>query len=326
MAGDVDLEALSDLQTPWALRVAVTLRLAEHIAEGTVAIDALARVTGSDREALHNLLGHLVAKGVFAEPSPGSFALNAAAEALTDPGLRIGLALDGIGGRMAGAWSTLPGYVRSGSAHYAEVFGRPFWADLAAHPEVAASFDALIGPVGHGHPSGELPLAGGWGAVRHVVDVGGGTGAMVASLLRAHPQLRGTLIDLPGTVARSRELLAAAGVADRVTEAPQSFFDPLPAGADVYLLRGILNDWPDAEALAILRGCAEAAGAHGRVVIMKGIRDDAAPHALVIETVLLGGKQRSLSELSALALEAGLRITADGQDADGTRVVELRAT
>ncbi len=239
MAGEVDLEALSDLQTPWCLRVAVALRVAEHIAEGVTAIADLARVTGSDVEALHNVLGHLITKGVFEEPEPGRFALNATARQLMDPGMRLGLELGGIGGRMTGAWSTLPHYVRTGEPGYEAVFGRPFWADLDAHPEVAASFDALIGPPGHGHPSAGLPIDGGWADIRTVVDVGGGTGAMLAALLRAHPHLHGTLVDLPATVGRAHKLLGDAGVLDRVTLAPQSFFDALPAGADLYLLRGI---------------------------------------------------------------------------------------
>ncbi len=89
--------------------------------------------------------------------------------------------------------------------------------------------------------------------MRTLVDVGGGTGAMLAEILRLRPEIRGILVDLPRTVAFSAEIFAAAGVAERVTTVGQSFFDALPPGADLYLLRGILNDWPDREATAILR-------------------------------------------------------------------------
>ena len=86
---------------------------------------------------------------------------------------------------------------------------------------------------------------------------------MLAPLLRRHPHVRGILVDLPGTVARASEILTGAGVADRVTLAGQSFFDPLPAGADLYLLKSVLNDWPDEATVAILRRCAQAAGSTG---------------------------------------------------------------
>jgi hypothetical protein len=259
-----DLAALSDLCTPWCLHVVATLRIAEHVAAGLTGIDDLAAAAGCDADALHGVMGHLVAKGVFEEAAPSRFALNEAAGGLLDPALRVGLDLDGIGGRMAHAWATMLTWVRTGRPGYADVFGLPFWEDLAAHPEVAASFDALIGPLGHGTPDPDFPLAQGWDSVRTVVDVGGGTGAMLAEILRARPGVRGVLVDLPATVARSAEIFEAAGVHDRATTVGQSFFDALPPGGDLYLLRGVLNDWPDREATAILRRAAEAARPAGR--------------------------------------------------------------
>src|SRR5262249_44539534 len=184
------------------------------------------------------------------------------------------LDLDGFGGRMAHAWGSLLQAVRTGAPAYHRVFGRPFWDDLQAHPQIAASFDALMGPAGHGTPDPEVLVSGGWEAVRSVVDVGGGTGALLAEILRARPTVRGTLVDLPVTVARSGATFQAAGVADRVTAVGQSFFDPLPAGADLYLLKSVLGDWPDREALAILRRCALAARPAGRIVLLNGVSPD----------------------------------------------------
>jgi SAM-dependent methyltransferase len=321
-----DIWALSDLCTPWCLHVVATLRIAEHVAEGVTDIDRLAAAAGCDAEVLHSVLSHLVGKGVFDEPEPGRFALNEAARGLLDPGLRLGLDLEGIGGRMAHAWGTLLPYVRTGKPAYDQVFGRPFFEDLDAHPEVAASFDALIGPAGHGTPNPEFDLTGGWKPVRTVVDVGGGTGAMLAELLRARPQVRGILVDLPRAVARSAETFEAAGVADRVTTAGQSFFDPLPAGADLYLLRGILNDWPDPEATAILGRCAEAARPAGRVVILKSVGPDGAARSLGFELVLRGGKSRTVTQFRELAGRAGLEVVATGRQPSGYFVVECQPT
>jgi SAM-dependent methyltransferase len=317
-----DLGVLSDLRTPWCLHVAATLRIAEHIAAGHGEIGSLAAAAGCDADALHRVLGHLVSKGVFQETAPGRFALNDAARGLLDPGLHLGLDLDKIGGRMAYAWGTLLSYVRTGAPAYHEHFGLPFWEDLDAHPDVAASFDALIGSAGHGAFNSEFQITGGWDAVRTVVDVGGGTGAMLAAILRARPAIRGTLVDLPRTVARASESFRAAGVADRVTAVGQSFFDALPPGADLYLLRGILNDWPDREAAAILRRCADAARPAGRVVVLKSVGPDDAPKTLEIETVLVGGKRRTVAEFRELARQAGLEVRAAGQQPSGYFVVE----
>src|SRR5689334_10075688 len=224
---------LGDLCTPWCVHVAATLRIANHIEAGVTRIDALAAASGANTDFLHRVLRHLVAKGLFEEPAPGSFALNEPARELLDSAVLLGFDLDSFGGRMAHAWSGLLSTVRTGKPAYREIFGRPYWEDLEAHPEIAAKFDELMGPAGHGAPNPDIRLAGGWESVRTVVDVGGGTGALLAEILRARPTLRGTLVDQPATVARSRDMFQAAGVADRVTLTAQSFFDPLPAGADL---------------------------------------------------------------------------------------------
>jgi hypothetical protein len=320
----VNLEALCDLCTPWCVHVVATLGVADHIAAGVTDIESLAAAAGCNADALQSVLGHLVGKGLFLETSPGRFALNEVAQGLLDPWQRLFLDLDGIGGRMAHAWGTLLTYVRTGAPAYHERFGLPFWEDLAAHPEVGASFDALMGPAGHGTPDPDFPITGGWESVRSVVDVGGGTGAMLAEILRVRPEIRGTLVDLPGTVARSGETFEAAGVAERVTAIGQSFFDPLPAGADLYLLRKVLNDWPDRETVAILRRCAEAARPAGRVVVMGGVTLGDGARRLDPEMVLTGGKSNTLAEFRELARQAGLEVSAAGPQPSGRLVVECR--
>lgn len=175
-----DIWALSDLCTPWCVHVVATLRIADHIAAGKTRIDDLAAASGADADFLHRVLRHLVGHGVFEEPVPGRFALNEPARALLASSTRLGLDLDGFGGRMAYAWGSLLSAVRTGAPAYHTVFGRPFWEDLQAHPDIAASFDALMGPAGHGTPDPDVAVTGGWELVRTVVDVGGGTGSLLA--------------------------------------------------------------------------------------------------------------------------------------------------
>jgi 2,7-dihydroxy-5-methyl-1-naphthoate 7-O-methyltransferase len=324
--GVVDIWSLSDLCTPWCVHVAATLQIADHVAAGKEQIEDLAAAAGCDPYALHRVLTYLVGKGLFEEPTPGRFALNEPARQVRDPSVRLGLDLEGIGGRFAHAWGTLLTYVRTGKSAYHEVFGMPYWEDLDAHPDIKAQFDELMGPAGHGTPNAEFQITGGWESVRSVVDVGGGTGAMLAEILRRWPEIQGTLVDLPRTLALSGAIFHAAGVADRVTTVGQSFFEPLPAGSDLYLLRKILSDWPDREMTAILRRCAEAARPGGRVVVLGGVVADNTPIPLTIEMVLLGGKYRTLSEFQEMAREAGLEVVAAEQQPSGSFVVECRPT
>jgi 2,7-dihydroxy-5-methyl-1-naphthoate 7-O-methyltransferase len=322
-----DLFELSDLSTPWSIHVVATLRIADHIAAGTTRVDDLAAAAGCDAGALSRVLRHLVGRGVFEQPAPDRFALNDTARQLLVPQVRLGLDLDGIGGRMAHAWGSLLSAVRTGRPAYHEVFGRPFWDDLDAHPDVAASFDALMGPAGHGTPDPDVLVRGDWAGVHHVVDVGGGTGALLAEILRTHPAVRGTLVDLPRVAARAGEHLDP--FAGRATTAGQSFFDPLPAGADLYLLKSVLSDWPDQQARDILRRCADAARAAepaGRVVVLSGVSPDGAggPPPELLMLVLVGGEQRTLSQFRELAGEAGLAVEAAGRTGSGRYAVECR--
>jgi 2,7-dihydroxy-5-methyl-1-naphthoate 7-O-methyltransferase len=316
-----DLGQMLDLATPWCLHVAATLRIAEHISAGRTGIAELAAAAGCDRDALHAVLGHLVSKGVFTEESPGRFGCNRAAEQLKGSSF---LDLDGIGGRMADTWGTLLDYVRTGQPAYQQVFGRPFWEDLAAHPQIAAEFDALMGPAGHGIPDFDIELSEGWDHIRTIVDVGGGTGAMLASLLRRHPPATGVLIDLPGTVARAGEIIDSCGISSRMTARGQSFFDPLPAGADLYLLKSVLNDWPDEPTVAILRRCAEAARPDGIVAIHGGVSADETPRSLGIDMLVAGGKTSTLTQFTELARQAGLEVVAARTQSSGRFVVECR--
>ncbi len=296
------------------------------MAAGITQISQLAAASGSHADSLHRVLRHLVGKGVFEEPSPGTFALNDPAHGLLDSSVRLGLDLDFFGGRMAHAWGSLLTAVRTGAPAYDTIFGRPFWEDLQANPDMAASFDELMGPPGHGVPDPDVLVSGGWESVRTVVDVGGGTGAQLAEVLRARPATRGVLVDLPSTGARSDEIFRAAGVAERVTTAGQSFFDPLPAGADLYLLKSVLDDWPDREATAILKRCAEAASPHGRVVLLNGVSPDEGkgPSPALLMMVQVGGRDRTLAELRELARAAGLNVHAAERQLSDRFVVECR--
>ena len=316
MAAWQALGPLMDLVTPMALRVAATLRLADFMpddgtGEGVVLGDLAERV-GADPDALARMLRHLVQHGVFTEPCPGQFAANQTAALLrTGQPAAVWLDLDGFGGRMDLAFTGLAHTVRTGEPAWEQVFGQPFWAYLDANPAISASFDATMAV-----DAGRAAVADGydWTAVRHVADIGGGTGTLIAGVLRRNPHLRGTLADLPETAARARQYLAGLGLDGRCEVVGQSFFDPLPAGADAYLLSRIIHDWDDAAASAILRRCAEAAGSNGRVLVIESHAAGGDPAAFAEMNlrmlVLAGGRERTIEDYSALAADVGLQVTA----------------
>lgn len=309
------LAPVIDLVTPMAVRAAATLRVADLMTHGPVPVVELARRSGSDPDALRRLLAHLVCHGVFTEPDPGVFGLNNLATLLRSDhpgGMQVSLDLDGFGGQMDLAFTGILHTLRTGQPAWETVFGAPFWHYLAANPEMSASFDATMA-AGAEYVADDASGYD-WSVAEHVVDVGGGNGALLAAILQAHPQLRGTLVDLPDTVERGRERLAALGLDGRCAFVEQSFFDPLPAGGDVYVLNSVLHDWCDEEAGAILSRCTEAAAGRGRVVIIEDTGTGDGDRAGFAEMnlrmlVLAGGRERSLDDYDSLMAAAGLAVT-----------------
>jgi len=322
------LIALTDLITPMAVRVAATLRLADHIAEGVTMLDELARRAGVDVDALGRLLRYLVARGVFAETASGQFGLTDSAQLLSEAHptrMRARFDLEGAVGRADLAFTGLIEAIRTGKPSYPTVFGRPFWEDLNADPERAASFAAQMAT--NATRSG-IEAAYDWGGVHHVVDVGGGTGALLAQILTAHPHLHGTLLDLAPTNDDARRTFTEAGVADRVDLVTGSFFDALPAG-DAHLLCKVLHDWDDENAIAILRRCAEAAGEDGRVVIVELVADGTEDpveftHMDLRMLVYMGGRERTFNQFYQIAATAGMTVRKAGDGKWGSTVLECR--
>ncbi|MFD9948314.1 methyltransferase [Nonomuraea sp. NPDC059023] len=304
------LAPVTDLVTPMAVRVAATLRLSDLMGDEPVPVHELARRSGADPDALVRLLRHLAGKGVFTEPEPGTFAVNGPAALLASAhpsGMRARLDLDGFGGQMDVAFTGLLHTVRTGLPAWETVFGADFWSYLAANPRMSETFDAMMAD-GADYLA---DAAGGydWSGVRHVVDVGGGAGTLLAEVLGAFPDLRGTLVDLPGTVERGRRHLAGLGLEPRCSFAGQSFFDPLPAGGDAYVLRRVIHDWSDDDARRILRRCADAAGPDGRVVVIEQRADPAGFAEMNLRMLVLsGGRERTVADYAGLAAGAGLQI------------------
>jgi hypothetical protein len=324
---------MADLFTPMALRVAATLRLADHVAGGADSVAALVERTGGDPDALGRLVDHLVTIGVLQRRGMETLSLTDLGEELREghPGNgRAWLDIEGAVGRAELSAMRLLDTLRTGRPAYPLTYGREFWEDLAAEPDRSKSFDALMAS----RLRFEAPqIAAGfnWGALSHVIDVGGGNGTLLAAILTTHPGLRGTLVELAGPAEAAGPTLADAGVGERCEIVTGSFFEPLPAGADGYLLSGVLHDWDDLHALQILRRCAEAAGTTGRVLVIEaGLLEDGAASGLRTEMDLrmlayTGGRERTFGDLEQLAADAGLGVSAVHRATRYLSLVELRA-
>lgn len=303
-------EAVDGL-APIALRTAATLRLADHIAAGFDTAPRLADRIGADRDVLERLLRFLVARGVFSEPVPATYALTPLSVLLLDghpARLRAWLDERGVGARMDQAVRALTEGVRTGRCPYDRVHGAAFYADLAAQSS-GPSFDDLRQAHAESFAD-EIADAFPWDRAGHVVDVGGGTGTLPAVLLRRFPALHATLVDLPDAVAAATRRIATAGLNGRFTPSPGSYFDALPPRADVYILVNVLHNLGDERAGTLLRRCAQAAAPVGTVIVAERLADETDTRAITAMDLraflLLGGRERSLAQLTATAGAAGL--------------------
>ncbi len=309
------LLGLTRLGEPWAVRVAATLRLADLLSSESRPVGDLAASSDADPDALGRLLRFLVVRGLFAEPAPGLFALNDAARLLLDdhPGhMRRWLDLEGAGGAMDRAYSGLLDTVRSGAAAYPKLNGRSFWQDLAGDGRLAESFASLM-EAHSSELSEDVVNRYAWDEATVVVDVGGGTGALLARILQSYPLVRGVLVDLVADSPDAAALLESAGVSDRCRPIARDFFDSLPSGGDVYVLRNVIHDRPDEQAATILRRCAEAAGETGRVLVVERVMTECGDQRELTGMdlrmlALFASKERSLEEFNALATGAGLTL------------------
>lgn len=308
---------MADMVRPSALRAAATLRIADHIAAGATIPAELASRTSTRPDVLELLLDYLVELDVLSGNGIDGFALTEVGEALRDehPALvRKSLTLDGLIGRSDSALINVLHTIRTGEPCHASVFGQSYWDSVNEDPTFRAAFTLNRYDEGNGLGWDAAMIVDDydWSTARHVVDVGGHTGMILTALVKRHTHLRGTLVDLRNAAALAADCFTVNGLNDRCEAVVGSFFDPLPAGADVYLLSAILADWGDADAIAILRRCAEAAGSRGKVLVadvnleLPGAREQLWIRATMPAPV------RTVTELKALGAAAGLRVTFEG--------------
>jgi SAM-dependent methyltransferase len=302
-------------QVTQAIHVAATLGIADLLADEPRDAEQLAAATSSHAPSLRRVLRALASVGVLDEGDDGRFALTEIGACLRSD------APDPVGGWAAfvgrpshfAAWSNLLHTVRTGENAFAAVHGTDVWDYRAAHADEGAAFDRAMTDITR-RANRHLLDAYDFSPFASVVDVGGGHGALVAALLTAHPGMRGVVFDLPHVVADAPALLAAAGVLERCDVVAGSFFDdPLPAGADAYLLKAIVHDWEDEQAVAILRACRAAMRPDSMLLVVD--RDLGAPNenpdAKLSDLNMMvgtGGRERTRDEFEALFAAGGFSL------------------
>jgi hypothetical protein len=216
------------------------------------------------------------------------------------------------------AWEALSHAVRTGELAYRHIFGADMWTRLAERPEAARLFDEAMQSLTQG-ANGRLITNYPFEKFAWLVDVGGGNGSLLLPVLKRHPVMRATIFDLPHVADAARSRITEAGLSDRCEAVGGDAFVAVPAGADAYVLKGVIHDWEDKEAIAILRTCRAAMSDGSKLILIERILpeqidpDDALTRAKFIHDINMmvnpGGRERTEIEFRNLLSQAGLRLT-----------------
>jgi hypothetical protein len=310
-----------------ALRVAVRVGVADHLAGGSLPVDRLAALGGVESDHLRRVLRFLATRGVFREDDDGAFHLTTAAALLRSDSplpLRslILLFTDQLYWLPAGR---LEDTVRKGSAVFGDIFGAQFFDYLPSDKERAELFSEAMACMSATEQGGivdsyRFPAQG------TVVDVGGGLGGLLHEVLIKNPGLHGILFDREPVLRRHR--LSDPAIEGRWETAAGDFYVSLPAGADFYLLKRILHDKTDADCVRVLQACRKAMTDQGRVLIADPLVPADGDYSVstklsdVLMMAVFEGRERTQDELAALVAQAGLTLSRVIPTAGALAIVE----
>jgi hypothetical protein len=315
-AKEASVELLSLIAGAWitqAIYVAAKLGIADQLREGPKSAVELGTTTNVDASALHRVLRALASVDVFKEDDAGRFSLTSSAEYLvTDAAGSLRHYAIMIGERWV--WRScgeMLHSVRTGRPGFDHVFGEPLFDYYAGHPEAARVAAAAL--TNRSTLENEAVVAAySFSDFATIVDVGGGQGSLLASVLSTSPGLRGLLFDLPHQAEGATALLRQAGVLERCRFVPGSFFESIPSGGDIYILKKVIHDWGDERARAILRNCRAAIPPQGRLLMIESVipAGNKPFFGKLLDLLMLayvGGRERTADEYNDLLASAGFR-------------------
>jgi hypothetical protein len=296
-----------------ALYVAAKLGVADHLVEEPKKLEVLAKTVDVPPKALYKLLRYLEYLGLFSEPEPGVFALTT---------LGTHLRKDAPSGfhtyiltnteLLWNLWGELKYTIMTGLSAGQRVYGMPFFDYLQKNPEKASLFnEEMTRYITTMAPA--VVAAYNFSSFRNIVDVGGGHGILLATILHANPQANGILFDLPITVEGAKQSMTSLGLGQRCTYVGGDFFASIPAG-DCIILSGVISDWDDEKSINILTNCRKAIEYDGRLLLLERLivpEEPAPPTSFLDLTMLIagGGTGRNQTEYNNLFSSAGFEFT-----------------
>jgi hypothetical protein len=327
----VMMEMITGAWCAQAITAAADLGLADALAKRPLTAQELAAAIDADADTVSRLLRALISRGVFRQRRDGRYDLTPLANTLRrDAEVSLaGMAqLVGLPDHRE-MWSHLTEAIRTGEAVIPKLRGVSGFELLADDPVLAEIFNRAMTSMS------ELAVASviaayDFGRYASIVDVGGGHGRLLASILAATPQARGILFDLPEVVAGAPAVLAEHHVADRVSVLGGSFFDVVPEGGDAYVLKNVIHDWAEDDPLKILSNVRTAAGVGKHVLLVECViprhgREFLGKWMDLEMLVCAAGRERTADEYGRLLERAGFRLTRVVETASPFSVVEAIA-
>jgi SAM-dependent methyltransferase len=298
-----------------AIYVAAKLGIADLLKDKPKSSAELAEATGVDARSLYRVLRALSSTGIFAETDTDSFGLTPLAETLrsdTPGSMRAMAVYMGEEWHMR-PWNDIMYSVQTGRPSFDHIFGQPAFPYLAEHPDDARIFNDAM--TSFSASVVEAIVAGyDFSSIERIVDIAGGHGRLISSILKANPQMKGILFDVASVIEGAHPLLASEGVAERCELAAGDFFEAVPGGGDAYIMKHIIHDWDDERALKILQNCHRVMRADGRVLLVEMVvpeGNEPGPGKFIDLEMLLftGGCERTEDEYAALFKRAGFELT-----------------
>ncbi len=311
-----------------AIYVAAQLGVADLLKDGSKSYDELATATGVDARSLYRLLRALASVGIFAESSSGQFELTPLAECLQSDqsnSLRAYAIRSGQSWEWQ-PWGHLLESVKTGKPVFKNIFGMEMFDYLAAEPSAAKIYNQAISSFSNKQ---DPAIVAGYdfSSICNLVEIAGGRGTLVSSILKANLTMNGVLFDLPHVIEDARPLIETLGLQERCQLVAGDFFESVPTGGDAYLLRYIIHDWDDERAIAILKNCYQAMQPNGRLLLVEMVIPPGNKpfYGKLVDLQLLlnyGGCERTEAEYQALLETAGFSMTTILTVAPSVSIVE----
>jgi predicted O-methyltransferase YrrM len=313
-----------------ALYAVAKLGVADILGEGACDVDDIAQRIGAHAGALYRLLRALASVGVFTETEPRRFGLTPIGTLLRrdTPGSLHPLII--LTGEMDWKpWEHILHSVRTGETAAEYVYGINIFAQMQKDPEMLAAFGTAMTSFVT-QTAQAVCAAYDFSPFGTIVDVGGGFGLLLTSILEATPAAKGILADLPSVAEAARQTVARAGLESRCECIGGDFFAGVPKGGDAYVLSSIIHDWDEERALAILRNCREAMSPSGRLLLVEMVippGDVPFPGKLLdLEMlVVFGGRERTELEYRDLLKAAGFVVERVVPTSAPASVIEARS-